>query len=104
MTKKIAKGQTDFVMLGQTDFVMLGQTDFVVLGQTDFVTLGQTDFVMLSNPLPHNSSLKTLNMAFENIGRKGQNAGNQHFLLFLPGFYLYKGQTVSFEKHSNSHL
>ena len=34
--------------------------------------------------------------ALENIVGKGENAGNQHFLLFPQCFLLYKRQTLSF--------
>ena len=42
--------------------------------------------------------------AFENIVRKGENAGNQHFLLFPQCFLPYHRQIVSFLPHLNSHL
>ena len=37
--------------------------------------------------------------AFENIEGKGENAGNQHFLLFPPCFPPYEGQVSSFGPH-----
>ena len=43
------------------------------------------------NTLPHNSYLPTLRKkAFENIMGKGENAANQHFLLFYNVFCLSK--------------
>ena len=36
-------------------------------------------------------------MAFENIMGKGENAGNQHFLLFPQCFLLFPTQSSSFE-------
>ena len=42
------------------------------------------------NPLPHNPDLTLLEKkAFENIEGEGENAGNQHFLLFLQCFVLF---------------
>ena len=40
------------------------------------------------NPLPHNPDFLTTlrNKALENIVEKGENAGNQHFLLFTQCF------------------
>ena len=37
--------------------------------------------------------------AFENIVEKGENAGNQHFLLFPQRFLLIRLQTSIFESH-----
>ena len=41
---------------------------------------------------------------FENILGKGENAGNQHFLLFPKCFLLYKRQISPFEKELTGHL
>ena len=40
--------------------------------------------------------------AFGHIVRKGENAGNQHFLLFPHCFLLYQGQKSSFELSANA--
>ena len=54
------------------------------------------------NPLPHNYDFfTTLNeRPFENIVRKGENAGNQHFLLFPQCFLPFLNQGIIF--HSNA--
>ena len=39
-------------------------------------------------------------MAFENIVGKGENHGNQHFLLFPQCFLLFPNQTGIFHLHS----
>ena len=39
---------------------------------------------------------------FENIVRKGENAGNQHFLLFLHGFLLIPRRIFVFKLHLSS--
>ena len=41
-------------------------------------------------------------MALENTMRKGENAGNQHFLLFPHCFLFYQRQESSLQKHSSS--
>ena len=40
----------------------------------------------LLNSLPHNLDFSLRKKPFENIVGKGENAGNQHFLLFPQGF------------------
>ena len=40
------------------------------------------------------------NKAFENIVRKGENVGNQHFLLFPQSFLLLQRQISISESHS----
>ena len=41
---------------------------------------------------------------FESIERKGENVGNQHFLLFPLSFLPYQRKTAPFEPHLNCHL
>ena len=49
------------------------------------------------NPLPHNPDLTPLEKkAFENIVGKGENAGNQHFLLFPTMFSTLPNTTFNF--------
>ena len=48
----------------------------------------------LVNPLPHNLDLP---LEIENIVGKGENAGNQYFLLFPQCFLLFPTQISSFE-------
>ena len=43
-------------------------------------------FQAVLNPLPHNPDFKRPKKLFENIAGKGENAGNQHFLLFPQRF------------------
>ena len=43
-------------------------------------------------------------MTFENAVGKGENAGNQHFLLFLQCFLPHHRQISSFEPDLNRHL
>ena len=42
--------------------------------------------------------------AFENIVGKGENADNEHFLLFPQYFLLYHREKSSYWKYSNCHL
>ena len=41
---------------------------------------------------------------FENIVGKGENAGNQHFLLFSQCFLTFQRKIAPFEPHKNCHL
>ena len=41
---------------------------------------------------------------FENIVGKGENAGNQHFLLFQQRFLLHQRKIAPFQHHSNCRL
>ena len=53
------------------------------------------------NPLPHSPDFQRppRKKPFENIVGKGENAGNQHFLLFPQCFLSYQRQKPSFELH-----
>ena len=60
------------------------------------MTLTYTAFALSSiDSLPHNLKRKTS----ENIVGKGENAGNQHFLLFPYFFLRIPLQTSFFESH-----
>ena len=55
---------------------------------------------MMLNPLPPTQSrllAPVKKKPFENIVRKGGNAGNQHFLLFPQCFLLFPTQIAIFE-------
>ena len=43
------------------------------------------------NPLSHNPDFYRWKKAMEDTARKGENAGNQHFLLF-PQFFFYSNK------------
>ena len=57
--------------------------------------------INLINPLPQDSRLLTTltERSFENIMGKGENAGNQHFLLFPKCFLPVLKQISIFESH-----
>ena len=58
------------------------------MGKDDNATLTNTAL----NPLSNNPKKE----AFENIMGKGENAGNQHFLLFPQCFLSYQRQKLLF--------
>ena len=63
-------------------------------------SVGKVMFLTDFNHLPHNPDFLTPleKKAFENIVEKGENAGNQHFLLFPQCFLLFPTQiSVMFE-------
>ena len=51
-----------------------------------------------------NDPKKKKKKALENIVRKGENAGNQHFLLFPQFFLLCRREKSSFRQHVICHL
>ena len=62
-------------------------------GLTDRQTDGQTDeWLTLNNTMPVLTNLR--NNAIESIVGIGENAGNQHFLLFLVCLWFYAVSTV----------
>ena len=51
------------------------------------------------NPLPHDNFWCPWSKSLENISGKGENPGNQHFLLFRQCFLPYVRQIECFEQH-----
>ena len=63
--------------------------------KTDFIILG-TFYLSSSNALKLSSLMTMYKKPFENILGKGENAGNQHFLLFPPCFLPFPKTNFNF--------
>ena len=61
---------------------------------------GENDGEKKKDSLPHNANFKLpLKKPFENFVGKGENAGNQHFLLFLQCFLPFSEQISVLQSH-----